>query len=218
MVGYICGHWSVSADSCCLTEHNHDVPLLAPTPACDKRHFAPSRYEIGEDFLAIVDTEQSKGSNETYEDDGDLFDLEENEDIDQAHGASQDHRADQDHAADHDQTALGLHSDVNQPPKEDQHKVQDGLTAPLMSREASRGISDIDNDEITYEDEDEEDNEATNHEGDTEGPGDSESDIDSVKYKTGTSGGPRESLKRLRPGEDGELAQVYDTQGTWSVD
>jgi len=90
-----------------------------------------------------------------------------------------------------------------------------------MSREASKGNSDIDNDEITYDDEDEEDNEANNHEeGDTKGPGNSPgcaSDNDSVENKNGTSGG-REFLKRLRPGEDGELAQADETQGASTID
>lgn len=201
-----------------MTDHNPRASPSALTPVRDNGHFTPSELETGEDFLAIVDTEEPERSNATYEDDGDLFDLEEHEDADEAHGANQDQRGSEDPGSDYEQTVLRLHFDGNQATQEDHHDVQDGPATPSMSREASKDKTDVDNDEITYDDEDEEVNEANNHEeGDAKSPGTSpgrQSDNESLENNHGTLGGPREFLKRLRPGEDGELAQADEKQGT----
>ncbi|MCJ1247168.1 hypothetical protein MMC30_004380 [Trapelia coarctata] len=193
---------------------DHDRNSLASVqlPASDDYYSALPENESGTGFHAVTNTEQPELSNQTYEEDGDVFDLEDLEDIDEAHGANQDRRGDGDHGA------SGLPADRNDHSNEDKHEVQDGLTTPMFSKEVSKGNSDIDNDEITYDDEDNEDDVGANHEdiNGINGPGNSprrESKSGDIGIENGLSGGQRESLKRLRPGEDEEPAQGHDTQG-----
>ena len=217
VVSYYCDNKCVSANLYGLPEHDRSSLASVPLPPSDDFYSAPQENETGGAFHDIADPEQPELSDQTSENDGDIFDLEDLEDIDQAQEADQDHATKQDHGA------SDLPADMNHLSNEGDYEVQNGLTTSSLSKEASKGNSDIDDDEITYDDEDAEDSIRANH-GDVEGtnrPGNSprpESNHEGIDHENGTSGGQRESLKRLRPEKDEEPAQGDDTQGTRTSD
>jgi len=198
-------------------ERDHNLLESFQLAAGDSDYSASQWNEIGGDVYAVADTDQPELSNQGYEEDGDIFDLEEIEDVVQDHVANQDYAVDEDHAADQDHGESSLSADRNHQPNEGEQEVYEGFTSMLV-KEVSKGNSDIDNDEITYDDEEDNDNvEATQEDvNGTNGPGNSPrggSESKGVDHQNGIAGGQRESLKRLRPGEDEEPVQGDDTQG-----
>ena len=201
MVSYRSNDFNIPANSYPALELDHGILPSTQSRTSENDYPARPGNQTGGEPLTVTGTEQSDRGDETYEeDDGDIFDLVEPEDIDQMHGADQDHGA----------SSLDANRD-----QEHQDEHQDGSATQTLYKETSKGNSDINNDEITYEDEDDEDNITANHEAGTS-LGDSprpRGESASIDFDIGISGGHRDSLKRLRPGEDGELGQGDGTQG-----